>query len=164
MLSGPSVVGKAVLISRSTDGELTWQAPVVAASTVSGFFDKEWVACDTFSASPNYGNCYVQWDNANAGNHLNMSRSTDGNSSSIAFATRSSMTASDSMLRRASGTSTGDPCRSARRKRSANEASVIQATNLVPAAGPIGLLILGLLLAAVAARLIPKRGTDTAAA
>jgi BNR repeat-like domain len=74
-----SVMGRAVLISRSTDGGLTWQAPVTASLGVgSAFYDKEWVACDVRAVSPNYGNCYTEWDNANAGNRLLMSRSTDG--------------------------------------------------------------------------------------
>jgi len=71
--------GKAVLISRSTDGGLTWQSPVtVAEGGAFAFFDKEWVACDNTAFSPHYGNCYVQWDDANAGNALHMSRSTNG--------------------------------------------------------------------------------------
>ncbi len=71
--------GKAVLMSRSTDGGLTWQNPVtVSTGGGSSFYDKEWVTCDTWSASPNYGNCYAEWDDANLGNKLLMSRSTDG--------------------------------------------------------------------------------------
>jgi len=97
MISGlainASTTGKAVLISRSTDGGLTWQAPVtVAMAGGFGFFDKEWVACDTTSTSPHYGNCYVEWDDANNGNLLHLSRSTDGGSSwSASIATAASV-------------------------------------------------------------------------
>jgi hypothetical protein len=71
------VVGKAVLVSRSTDGGLTWGNPVTVASGGS-FFDKEWITCDTWSGSPFYGNCYVEWDDAGLGGLFLMSRSTDG--------------------------------------------------------------------------------------
>jgi hypothetical protein len=70
--------GKAILTSRSTDGGLTFSAPVTVASTISGFFDKNWITCDTTATSPFYGNCYTEWDDANAGNLLHVSRSTDG--------------------------------------------------------------------------------------
>src|SRR5437763_4787411 len=85
MISGlamPGITGKAVLISRSTDGGLTWQNPVTVSQGGGGSFnDKEWVACDNTASSPNYGNCYVEWDDADAGNQLKMSRSTDGGQS-----------------------------------------------------------------------------------
>jgi hypothetical protein len=74
-----SVTGKAVLVSRSTDGGLTWQNPVtVSLGGGSAFYDKNWIGCDATSTSPFFGNCYVEWDNANAANALRMSRSTDG--------------------------------------------------------------------------------------
>src|SRR5437588_839533 len=74
-----TVTGKAVLVSRSTDGGQTWGAPVtVSLGGSSAFYDKEWIACDATATSPFYGNCYVEWDDANAGNVLHMSRSTDG--------------------------------------------------------------------------------------
>jgi hypothetical protein len=73
------ITGKAVLVSRSLDGGLTWQAPVTVALGGGGvFYDKEWITCDTWAASPNFGNCYVEWDDAFAGNKLFLSRSTDG--------------------------------------------------------------------------------------
>ena len=79
-LSGSSSVkGAAILTSRSTDGGLTWSSPVVtAAATGSNDYDKNWIVCDTWAASPYYGNCYTQWDNYGAGNRLLMSTSTDG--------------------------------------------------------------------------------------
>jgi hypothetical protein len=74
-----SVVGKAVLASRSFDGGLTWQAPVTISQGGGGaFYDKSWIGCDTTAASPFYGNCYVEWDDAFAGDKFMMSRSTDG--------------------------------------------------------------------------------------
>lgn len=73
--SAPS--GEAVLISRSTDGGLTWTAPVVVSST-PGFYDKTWIVCDNTSTSPRYGNCYATWDDVNAGDLLLTSTSSDG--------------------------------------------------------------------------------------
>jgi len=85
MISGLAITGttgKAVLISRSLDGGLTWQNPVTVSQGGGGnFYDKEWVACDNTASSPNYGNCYVEWDDAFQGNQLKMSRSTDGGTS-----------------------------------------------------------------------------------
>jgi hypothetical protein len=69
--------GKAVLVSRSTDGGLTWGAPV-AVSTTTGFYDKNWIACDNTQTSPHYGNCYTTWDDVNLGDRLLNSTSTDG--------------------------------------------------------------------------------------
>ncbi|HJP65205.1 MAG TPA: sialidase family protein [Actinomycetota bacterium] len=72
-------IGKAVLVNRSTDGGFTWGNPVtVSLGGATAFYDKEWIACDNHPASPAYGNCYVEWDNANNGNALRMARSTDG--------------------------------------------------------------------------------------
>jgi hypothetical protein len=75
-----SPVGVAVLVNLSTDGGLTWQAPVVAASTSSGFFDKDWIVCDNTSTSSFYGHCYVEWDIASSGDLVQMSTSSDGGS------------------------------------------------------------------------------------
>src|SRR5213593_4055102 len=78
ILAMTGTTGKAILISRSTDGGLTFGAPVTVASTNFGFFDKNWITCDTTPTSPFYGTCYTEWDDANAGNLLHVSRSTDG--------------------------------------------------------------------------------------
>lgn len=76
ILSG---AGRAVLTSRSLDGGLTWQNPVVVSEIgPGGFYDKNWIACDTWSQSPYYGNCYTEWDDNSAGNQMMMSTSTDG--------------------------------------------------------------------------------------
>jgi hypothetical protein len=70
--------GEDVIVNRSTDGGLTWKNPVTAAHNPGTFFDKSWIACDNWAASPNYGNCYVEYDDAGAGDVMKMVRSTDG--------------------------------------------------------------------------------------
>jgi hypothetical protein len=69
--------GAAVLVSRSTDGGLSWSAPV-AVSTTNGFYDKTWAACDNTATSGFYGNCYATWDDAAGGDRLLTSASSDG--------------------------------------------------------------------------------------
>jgi hypothetical protein len=69
--------GLAVLVSRSTDGGMSWGAPIIVAST-TGFFDKEWVVCDNSPSSSHYGNCYVTWDDAVRSNLLLSSTSSNG--------------------------------------------------------------------------------------
>ncbi len=74
-----NVVGVAILVSRSTDGGLTWGKPIVVAAAGSNDnLDKEWVVCDETLSSPYYGHCYVQWDNRNLNSRILMSTSTDG--------------------------------------------------------------------------------------
>jgi hypothetical protein len=72
-----SATGKAAIVNRSTDGGLTFSNPVTV-SVPCGFCDKEWIACDQTATSPFFGNCYVEWDDAGAGNKLHMAFSTDG--------------------------------------------------------------------------------------
>jgi len=68
----------AVVISRSTDGGLSWPTPVVSVDPTSASSDKNWIACDSWPSSPYYGNCYVEWDDpANLG-VIDMSTSNDG--------------------------------------------------------------------------------------
>jgi hypothetical protein len=50
----------------------------VAATQGNQFFDKNWITCDTTPTSTFYGTCYTEWDDANTGNQLHVSRSTDG--------------------------------------------------------------------------------------
>ena len=73
--SGGGVVD--VMVSRSTDGGLSWSAPVVIAAT-NVFYDKNWTTCDNTATSPFYGNCYTEFDNADAGDLEQMSTSSDG--------------------------------------------------------------------------------------
>jgi hypothetical protein len=76
--SGGGIVD--VMVSRSTDGGLTWGAPVVVAAK-GVFYDKNWTACDNAPSSPFYGNCYTEFDNASSRDLELMSTSTDGGSS-----------------------------------------------------------------------------------
>jgi hypothetical protein len=74
--SGPLGSPTGILVSRSTDGGLTWQSPV--ESFVGGFLDKNWITCDTWPQSPHYGTCYQEWDDFGGGGQIYMNRSTDG--------------------------------------------------------------------------------------
>jgi hypothetical protein len=67
----------AVVVSRSTDGGFTWNNPVSVGPNVPSS-DKNWIVCDSYSTSPYYGNCYMEWDNPDAGDQILMSTSTDG--------------------------------------------------------------------------------------
>ena len=71
-----SVNGAGVIVSRSTDGGLTWGSPVTVNSDIGT--DKNWTACDNTPTSPFYGNCYTEWDLNSAGNLIQMSTSSDG--------------------------------------------------------------------------------------
>jgi hypothetical protein len=66
----------AVMVSRSTDG-VTWQNPIAVDAT-SASSDKNWIACDTWPASPFYGNCYSEWDDPGNSDEIVMSTSSDG--------------------------------------------------------------------------------------
>jgi hypothetical protein len=66
-----------VVVNRSTDGGLTWGAPVVVNAT-GHFNDKNWTVCDDTSSSPFYGNCYTEFDDASNNNLVQMSTSTNG--------------------------------------------------------------------------------------
>ena len=74
----PSVSGVSVLVSRSSDGGLTWTNPVTVAS---GNLDKNWIACDNTPSSPFYGHCYSEWDDHGDFNRIKMSTSVDGGAS-----------------------------------------------------------------------------------
>jgi BNR repeat protein len=66
-----------VVVSRSTDGGLTWGSPVVV--NASGHFnDKNWTVCDNTTSSPFYGTCYTEYDDNTLGDLIQMSASTDG--------------------------------------------------------------------------------------
>src|SRR5579859_2400076 len=74
-----SPIGKAVIVSRSTNGGLTWNNTVtVKLGGSTSFLDKNWSVCDDTSTSPFFGHCYTEWDNNGAGNRIQMSTSTNG--------------------------------------------------------------------------------------
>ncbi len=66
-----------VLVSRSTDGGLTWGNPVVVNAD-GHFNDKNWTACDNTASSPFYGHCYTEFDDNTLGDLIQMSTSSDG--------------------------------------------------------------------------------------
>jgi hypothetical protein len=72
--SGGGIVD--VMVSRSTDGGLTWGAPVTVAAT-GVFYDKNWSTCDNTLTSRFYGRCYTEFDNASLGDLELMSTSAD---------------------------------------------------------------------------------------
>jgi hypothetical protein len=78
LLNSPSLHGAGVLVSRSTDGGLTWGNPVTVPIGSATDTDKNWIVCDTWATSPFYGNCYTEWDDHGAGNLIQMNTSTDG--------------------------------------------------------------------------------------
>src|SRR5262249_11679841 len=49
-----------LLVSRSPNG-ISWSAPVSARRANAGSLDKEWIACDNWSSSPNRGHCYLSY-------------------------------------------------------------------------------------------------------
>ena len=84
------VKGVGIFTSRSTDGGLTWGAPVAIPNTAGMVSpDKNWIVCDSTATSPFYGNCYTEWDDNGAGNRMEMSRSTDGGTTWSVAATNS---------------------------------------------------------------------------
>jgi BNR repeat-like domain len=73
--------GAAVIVNISSDGGLTWKAPVTVANANSGFFDKDWIVCDNTATSQFYGHCYDEWDIASNGDLVQMGTSSDGGNS-----------------------------------------------------------------------------------
>jgi hypothetical protein len=80
-----------VVVSRSTDGGLTWKSPIVVdpgkgadSDPHQVFDDKEWIATDNNPASPFYGRTYLTWSSFEArfGNYVSSaileSHSDDG--------------------------------------------------------------------------------------
>ncbi len=78
-LNVPDVIASSVLVSFSTNGGTVWSQPVTVANVGSnGGLDKDWMACDNSATSRFYGNCYLEWDNYNINNLIQMSTSHDG--------------------------------------------------------------------------------------
>lgn len=69
--SGPAKV----LVSRSADA-INWGNPIIV--TTAGDADKSWIVCDNTSTSQFYGHCYIEWDDVNSGDLIEMNTSTDG--------------------------------------------------------------------------------------
>jgi hypothetical protein len=64
-------------VNRSTDG-VSWAPPVAAVPNAGGIsYDKEWVTCDDWPASPRRGSCYLLWTDVRA-HGLDASVSHDG--------------------------------------------------------------------------------------
>ncbi len=70
-----SGAGQSVAVNSSPDG-LHWSKPVQVVTPTG--LDKTWITCDGTSTSAFYGHCYAEWDNAGAGDVVQMSTSTDG--------------------------------------------------------------------------------------
>jgi hypothetical protein len=66
-----------VLVSRSTDGGLTWSSPFVVNND-GHFNDKNWTVCDNSLSSLHEGNCYTEFDDNTLGDLIQMSTSSDG--------------------------------------------------------------------------------------
>jgi hypothetical protein len=67
-------------ISRSTDG-FTWGTPITAIEDISArgiTFDKNWIACDNGSASPNRGRCYLAYTDTVRDRRIAVMTSADG--------------------------------------------------------------------------------------
>jgi len=76
------IVAPAVLVSTSTDGGFTWNAPsAIMNAGQTGGLDKDWIACDNTVTSPFYGHCYAEWDDYNRNDVIQMSMSRDGGKS-----------------------------------------------------------------------------------
>lgn len=76
------IVAPAVLVSTSTDGGFTWNAPTAIMNAGNnGGLDKDWIACDNTASSPFYGHCYAEWDDYNRNDLIQMSTSQNGGKS-----------------------------------------------------------------------------------
>ncbi len=74
-----NITSPAIIVSRSTDGGLTWQNPVtIHGEAKTAGLDKNWTTCDDWKTSPYYGHCYTEWDAPENFNEIFMSTSTDG--------------------------------------------------------------------------------------
>jgi hypothetical protein len=73
-----SVGSPAIVVSRSTNGGVTWGKPVTVATNSDQDLDKPWIVCDNTPTSPYYGHCYVTYDDNGHSDVLYTSTSADG--------------------------------------------------------------------------------------
>jgi hypothetical protein len=73
----PFASGVQVVVSRSTDGGLTWGNPVLVGARATTI-DKEWIVCDNHAASTYFGRCYLEWNDIADSYRIKMSTSADG--------------------------------------------------------------------------------------
>jgi hypothetical protein len=66
-----------VLVSRSTDGGLSWSGPIVVYGAPH-YLDKNWTVCDDTPTSAFFGHCYTEFDDNFYGDLIEMSTSTNG--------------------------------------------------------------------------------------
>ena len=72
-------LGAAALVSRSTNGGMSWGNPVTIASATGGSdLDKNWSVCDNTPSSPFFGSCYTEYDDFGNGNQVHVAFSRDG--------------------------------------------------------------------------------------
>jgi hypothetical protein len=78
-LNVAGIIASSVLVSLSTNGGTIWSQPDTVADVGSlGGLDKDWLSCDDTPTSRFYGHCYLEWDNYNRNDVIQMSTSTDG--------------------------------------------------------------------------------------
>lgn len=77
LVNTPNVHGDSIVVSRSTDGGVSWNNPIQVTAR-GGDVDKNWIVCDNTSTSPFFGRCYHQWDDVGLGGRMRFSFSTDG--------------------------------------------------------------------------------------
>jgi hypothetical protein len=70
-----------VVVSRSTDGGVTFGSPVIVHSQGTDLLDKNWTTCDDSPSSRFYGNCYTEFDDNTQLNLVQLSTSSDGGQS-----------------------------------------------------------------------------------
>jgi len=68
-----------IVVIRSDDGGLTWNAPVEAQhdTSCSVFNDKESIGVDVYPGSPHFGRVYVTWDRLSVGQPIQLKYSDD---------------------------------------------------------------------------------------
>jgi hypothetical protein len=67
-----------VVVSRSTDGGVTFEPPVVISSQGTDLLDKNWTTCDNSRSSRFFGNCYTEFDDNSQLNLVQLSTSSNG--------------------------------------------------------------------------------------